>query len=152
MFFYIFPVLNKDSSGANPDAPCSPTDGPPHVFFCWSGGNLRLRRGLQWRLMGFSVDGGLSWGLMVFKVGQWISIWPSEARRYLDVRFIMTGQSANPPWTHGSCHILNKCPLCCFSMGANKNRRDLFVEVVVLLYKFAFVLKCLSVFMCNDWN
>lgn len=45
-----------------------------YTYFCWPTGNLRLRRRLRRRLMGFSVEDGLRWGLMDFKVWQRISM------------------------------------------------------------------------------
>lgn len=100
----VFQLLHKDRSSINPDRWDSPCALRPMVllytYFCWPSRNLRLRRGLRWRLMGFSVEDGLRWRLMDFKVWQRINVRPSEARRYLGVRFITKGRSANTPWTH----------------------------------------------------
>lgn len=60
-----------------------------YTYSCWPSRNLRLRRGLRWRLMGFfSVEDGLRWRLMDFKVWHQISIRLSEACSYFGVRFV----------------------------------------------------------------
>lgn len=102
--YFVFQLLHKDRSSINADRRDSPCALRPmallYTYFCWPSRNLRLRRGLRWRLMGFSVEDGLRWRLMDFKVWQRISVQPSEARSYLGVQFITRGQSVDLPWTH----------------------------------------------------
>lgn len=76
--FIVLQLLPKDRSSVNPvrrDSPCAVQPmALLYTYFCWPTGNLRLRRRLRRRLMGFSVEDGLRWGLMDFKVWQRISV------------------------------------------------------------------------------
>lgn len=99
----VLQLLHKDRKSVNPDRRDSPCALRPmallYTYFCWPSRNMRLRRGLRRRLMAFSVEDGLRWRLMDFKVWQRISVQPSGARSYLGVQFNTRGQLTDPPWT-----------------------------------------------------